>query len=59
LRAGFVTSAARSGASIWKLADQSRHRSMDRTRLWNELVAQITLRSPASRKRRQGLAGVI
>jgi site-specific recombinase XerD len=32
LRSGFITSAARSGASIWKLADQSRHRSMDTLR---------------------------
>jgi site-specific recombinase XerD len=29
LRSGYITSAARSGASIWKLADQSRHRSLD------------------------------
>ena len=27
LRSGFLTSAAESGASIWKLADQSRHKS--------------------------------
>jgi hypothetical protein len=27
LRSGFITSAARHGASIWELADQSRHRS--------------------------------
>ena len=27
LRSGFITSAARHGASIWKLVDQSRHRS--------------------------------
>jgi integrase len=32
LRSGFITSAARHGASIWKLADQSRHRSMDMLR---------------------------
>jgi hypothetical protein len=32
LRSGFIASAARSGASIWKLADQSRHRSMDTLR---------------------------
>jgi integrase len=32
LRAGFITSAARHGASIWKLADQSRHHSMDTLR---------------------------
>jgi site-specific recombinase XerD len=32
LRSGFITSAARHGASIWKLADQSRHRSMDTLR---------------------------
>jgi integrase len=29
LRAGFLTSAARRGASIFKMADQSRHKSMD------------------------------
>jgi integrase len=29
LRAGFITSAAARGASIFKLADQSRHKSMD------------------------------
>jgi integrase len=29
LRSGFITSAARNGASIWKLAEISRHRSMD------------------------------
>jgi hypothetical protein len=29
LRAGFLTSAATRGASIFKLADQSRHKSMD------------------------------
>jgi integrase len=32
LRSGFITSAARCGASIWKLADQSRHRSLDTLR---------------------------
>jgi integrase len=32
LRSGFITSAARHGASIWKLVDQSRHRSMDTLR---------------------------
>jgi integrase len=32
LRSGFLTSAARNGASIWKLADQSRHRSLDTLR---------------------------
>jgi integrase len=32
LRSGYITSAARSGASIWKLADQSRHRSLDTLR---------------------------
>ena len=31
-RSGFITSAARSGASIWKLADHSRHRSIDTLR---------------------------
>ena len=29
LRSGFLTSAARRGASIFKMADQSRHKSMD------------------------------
>jgi integrase len=29
LRSGFLTSAAARGASIFKLADQSRHKSMD------------------------------
>ena len=33
LRSGFLTSAAEAGASIWKLADQSRHKSLD-TLLW-------------------------
>jgi hypothetical protein len=32
LRSGFITSAARHGASIWKLADQFRHRSVDTLR---------------------------
>ena len=32
LRSGFLTSAAESGASIWKMADQSRHRSLDTLR---------------------------
>ena len=32
LRSGFLTSAAESGASIWKMADQSRHRSLDTVR---------------------------
>jgi hypothetical protein len=32
LRSGFLTSAAESGASIWKMMDQSRHRSMDTLR---------------------------
>ena len=32
LRSGFLTSAAESGASIWKLADQSRHQSLDTLR---------------------------
>ena len=29
LRAGFLTSAARAGASIWKMQEQSRHKSLD------------------------------
>jgi integrase len=29
LRAGFVTSAAESGATVFKIADQTRHKSMD------------------------------
>jgi hypothetical protein len=29
LRAGFLTSAARSGASVFKMRDVSRHKSMD------------------------------
>jgi site-specific recombinase XerD len=29
LRSGFLTSAAATGASIFRMADQSRHRSMD------------------------------
>jgi integrase len=32
LRSGFLTSAAARGASIFKMADQSRHRSMDTLR---------------------------
>jgi integrase len=32
LRSGFLTSAAESGASIWKLAAQSRHKSLDTLR---------------------------
>ena len=32
LRSGSLTSAAESGASIWKMADQSRHRSLDTVR---------------------------
>jgi integrase len=32
LRSGFLTSAAESGASIWKLAEQSRHTSLDMLR---------------------------
>jgi integrase len=32
LRSGFLTSAAESGASIWKLAEQSRHKSLDTLR---------------------------
>jgi len=32
LRAGFLTSAAAHGASIFKMADQSRHKSMDTLR---------------------------
>ena len=32
LRSGFLTSAAESGASICKMADQSRHRSLDALR---------------------------
>ena len=32
LRSGFLTSAAESGASIWKMAEQSRHRSLDTLR---------------------------
>jgi len=32
LRSGFLTSAAESGASIWKLAEVSRHRSLDTLR---------------------------
>ena len=32
LRSGFLTSAAARGASIFKMADQSRHRSMDALR---------------------------
>jgi site-specific recombinase XerD len=32
LRSGFLTSAAEAGASIWKMADQSRHRSLDTLR---------------------------
>jgi hypothetical protein len=32
LRNGFLTSAAEAGASIWKLAEQSRHRSLDTLR---------------------------
>lgn len=29
LRAGFLTSAARAGASVWKMQEQSRHKSLD------------------------------
>jgi len=29
LRAGFLTSAARAGASIWKMQEQSRHKSLN------------------------------
>lgn len=29
LRAGFITSAAESGAAVLRLADQSRHKSLD------------------------------
>jgi hypothetical protein len=32
LRSGFLTSAAARGASIFKMADQSRHKSMDTLR---------------------------
>ncbi len=32
LRSGFLTSAAESGASIWKLAEVSRHKSLDTLR---------------------------
>jgi integrase len=32
LRSGFLTSAAESGASIWKLSEVSRHRSLDTLR---------------------------
>jgi integrase len=32
LRAGFLTSAAEAGASIWKMAETSRHRSLDTLR---------------------------
>jgi len=32
LRSGFLTNAAESGASIWKMAEQSRHRSLDTLR---------------------------
>jgi site-specific recombinase XerD len=32
LRTGFLTSAAESGASIWKLSAQSRHKSLDTLR---------------------------
>jgi integrase len=32
LRSGFLTSAAEAGASIWKLAEQSRHKSLDTLR---------------------------
>jgi integrase len=38
LRSGFLTSAARNRASIFKMADQSRHKSLDvlRDYVWNE-----------------------
>ncbi len=29
LRAGFLTSAARAGASVWKMQEQSRHKSLN------------------------------
>jgi integrase len=32
LRSGFLTSAAESGASIWKLSEVSRHKSLDTLR---------------------------
>ena len=32
LRSGFLTSAAKSGASIWKLSEVSRHKSLDTLR---------------------------
>ena len=32
LRSGFLTSAAEAGASIWKLAEVSRHKSLDTLR---------------------------
>jgi hypothetical protein len=32
LRSGFLTSAAETGASIWKLSEVSRHRSLDTLR---------------------------
>jgi hypothetical protein len=32
LRSGFLTSAAETGASIWKLSEVSRHKSLDTLR---------------------------
>ena len=32
LRAGFITSAAEAGASVWKLSEVSRHKSLDTLR---------------------------
>jgi site-specific recombinase XerD len=41
LRSGFLTSAAARGASIFKMADQSRHKGMDTLRGYSRRTADM------------------
>jgi integrase len=56
LRSGFLTSAAEAGASVWKMADQSRHKSLDTLRgyvrrvdLFKEHARGVPVTTPALR----------
>jgi hypothetical protein len=50
LRSGFLTSAAESGASFWKLSEGSRHKSLDTLRGYVRRVDLFKVRGPPPRR---------
>jgi hypothetical protein len=51
MRAGFLTSAAKRGASIFKMMDQSRHRSVETLRGYVHDAETLIRRMPSTRPR--------